>query len=1637
MLRRVENTLFGVALMLVLVYFALQLPWVQNWLVAKATAYLSKELHTKVAIKYVGFSFFDNLVLEGVYVEDLKGDTLLYSGRLAASLNSNIFSLMDNGLEINEVSLSKARFNLRRAEGERYNNLRFVLDWLPKSKKDPNKKPKPFNLKAQHIYLRDVRFTLDDAVRGEKMLFSVPYGAIRLDAFDALQKQVEIRSAHFDGLRFAIEMYASKPLPESNKPTAQKVSQAIPVDSSAPRLPTRFFVERFLLSNASFAFDRFTSPEAAYHEEGSPVMDYDHLNVRNIDFQADSVHFDDNLSFRGRLQHFSAHEQCGFVLQHAAANEVLVNDTLTALYGVRIQTPNSFLGDTLSFHYKTYRDYRKFVNKVDMDLRFAAGSKLRLGDIMYFSGPVERNRFFVTNRETVADIGGRIYGSVNRLNGRDLNIRVGREAYIQGDFDGEDMAESRDLLRLQFDFKQLRSDFATIQKIIPGFSAPPTFARLGHIGFTGTYQILFGYNHVLDGKLLTDVGEGAINMALDLTQGQEEAVYSGRLEMNQFDMGTWTGNRQFGKAAFRVNIDEGRGLTLSSLDARVKGTLDTLRFRNYTYRGIGLDGTFAKKIFDGKIKAKDPNVDFDFDGKLDLRDTFPVMDFNADIRRLDLGRLNLVNEDWVLSGKVPQFTLNAHNWSDLTGKAVLTDLQLLQDLEIYHNIDTIEISSSYRPDGTRSLSIYSDIADGFLEGNYDLARSLGRLLGSFSYYYPQFARQLGLKTVDSLQSDDDYSLRLYLKNSKQLTKLFDEHLDTIRGASLKVRVDGAAGILQTLVELPSLRYKEFQLHDLSVNWYGMRNKSDFTFRLPKTHLSYRDSLAPIVLGGSLSDGLLSFYLESKDDKAIVKNVNLNADLSLVDSLWQIKFNASKIAFFNQPWYLDEDNYIRFGKGYFATQNFYLGNDFNQRIVLDSLNGGRGLSLSLSNFDLNLVNRFLTKLNLGVRGNLYDFDVKIADVFERKGISAFLNSDTVFIKSLRTGVETPYGSLVGNLEWPSLDAPMDAKVFLNGTGEQRLRLSWAGLFNSDSLWEHPEFGPLRTNKMAGRLEATAYPLSMVELFVPGISKTKGLFDADLSLKGDVKAPEWDGYLTVRKGQTQLDYLKTTYNIERQKIRFTHQQIWADKDTISDALGNKAVVFNGIWHDRFRNWRIDCDMRSLNDGFWVLNTTKTDNPLYYGSAYGRFDAKFRGTFSQTDILIKATTGRNSVLFIPFEDAADVQEVRFIKFKEKEPVDAPKNAPKNKSFRLEELSGLNFEMDLTITEAAEVQMILDEQAGDIIKGRGTGDLNFIINREGDFKMSGKYVIKSGEYLFTLLNWINKPFTVASGGSITWYGDPYGAQINLDATYEKNASLYNLLMDELQVLENTQSPLVQEARKGTRCLVKMHLKDDLMKPNISFDLEFPDANTQINSLLESKMRFLHQDPNELNRQVFGLIVVGSFLPANSNAFIQGSDYLNTAINTVTQMLSNQLSNYFSGLIAEWSGNAVSSIDLDIAYNQYQNAVTPGQSGNALGQELQVRITSGFANDRIKVRLGSQFGFGQTPGAAAQNGFLGEDVVFEFKLTPSGQWNLKVYQRTEPDFGGSDQLRRRVGFGLSFKKDYDSFTEMVRGIGSWFRVKL
>jgi hypothetical protein len=131
--------------------------------------------------------------------------------------------------------------------------------------------------------------------------------------------------------------------------------------------------------------------------------------------------------------------------------------------------------------------------------------------------------------------------------------------------------------------------------------------------------------------------------------------------------------------------------------------------------------------------------------------------------------------------------------------------------------------------------------------------------------------------------------------------------------------------------------------------------------------------------------------------------------------------------------------------------------------------------------------------------------------------------------------------------------------------------------------------------------------------------------------------------------------------------------------------------------------------------------------------------------------------------------------------------------------------------------MQLVIDPTVGDIIKGRGTGQLTMhIVPKANIFEMRGDVQITDGTYLFTLQNILNKLFTVVPGSSIHWDGDPMGATLNINAVYNTKASLRPLLGTSVQGIDTSRAVPVE-------CYIK--LTDALMSPTVNFDVKVPNV--------------------------------------------------------------------------------------------------------------------------------------------------------------------------------------------------------------------
>ncbi len=506
------------------------------------------------------------------------------------------------------------------------------------------------------------------------------------------------------------------------------------------------------------------------------------------------------------------------------------------------------------------------------------------------------------------------------------------------------------------------------------------------------------------------------------------------------------------------------------------------------------------------------------------------------------------------------------------------------------------------------------------------------------------------------------------------------------------------------------------------------------------------------------------------------------------------------------------------------------------------------------------------------------------------------------------------------------------------------------------------------------------------------------------------PDISGVLNVNAKKIRVNYLNTVYNFSHEIIIKNNSFDFNDL-VIYDINHNKAVVDGKVYHDNFKNFQLDFDIRTYK--FMCLNTTEANNNLYYGKGYVSGIVNISGYMD--NILIDAKVKTESVVsndrvdkinlltktemtkfYIPLSGSGELSENNFITFVKKDSSIHVKDAYKV------QLGGLKLNFDLEVTPDAEVQLIFDQKVGDIIKTRGRGNIKLNIDTKGEFKMYGDYVLESGDYLFTLKNTIYKKFDIERGSTIKWTGSPYKADLHLSTVYKAHALLNPFFSD---VISNTSQI---NLKKRYPVDLKLLMTGDLMSPDINFNIGIPtvDASTR------QKVLSYIDNETELNRQVFSLLFLNSFVtPSQLNN--SGDKLTNTAERgsvaagaTTSDLLSSQLNNMLS--------NVSQSFDVGINYR-------PGDVISK--EEYAVALSTQLFNDKLSI----DGNVGVNNNNQNANNIVG-DVNIDYKLTDDGKVRLKAFNKTNDvtsqvlSAGPYTQ-----GVGAFYREEFDTIGELYR----------
>lgn len=1306
-------------------------------------------------------------------------------------------------------------------------------------------------------------------------------------------------------------------------------------------------------------------------------INYENLHVFNLNGVFKDLNFKGD-TILANINDLSADEQCGFKLNNLTTS-VQISSSEIKCDSLYLKTPHSLVKGNLSFKSKHWDDYQYFVSKIYLNASLKDSTSLNFRDVAFFAEDL--NGF-----KEVVKIKGSVNGFVNDFKASNIKLSYRNHTQFVGNVSIKGLPNIDSAL-IKMNAKQLAISKSDLQKFpLPPFnhptylSLPSELDKLGVISYVGNFN---GYvnDFKTQGTFKTDVG--FLKTDLQLKTKNKITQYVGAVSTTNFNLAKlFSDEKLVGPVSLSAKI-KGQGLTVKDINTTLDGLIQSVSYNNYVYSNVKLDGLFRDKIFTGNIASRDTNANFDFNGTVDFTDKMPKMDFISTINNFDLEKTHFSTTQ--LNGKLSSqilINLNGNSIDNLTGQINFDDTKYVADGKL-----TKLSSFNLNLDQTgsfKNINLVSNIANAQLQGKYKLSSLYDAFRQYLNEYFPTFAK----KNTNYI-FNDKADLSVKIKNFKIVKELFLKDLMISPNTLIEGSFDAGINYLFLKTNSDLVQYAGIKFKNNAISVNSLSNGVSFNYKAKAINLT--DSL-------SFKNTDFNFLANDK-----VTNFNFNWDNYATPN------NAGELlgkAFFNSNqaeivldeinyviedsiWKIVKSNSIIIDTSYAVTVNPITFYNHNQLITFDgrlSKNENEKLNIYIQNFKLAQLNPFLKEAKLTLDGSLTG-NTNVFGVFGKTVISSENTFDGLKLNK----------KLIGTGLIKSEYNPQKDYVTLNGYS------AFAKDFDGNLLKNIEFDGIYYPTKKEDNLDisfkAEPFDLTLLQPYLKDILTFKvGFLKGKGKITGTIDNPQINAKLNFFKCIMVVDFLNVQYSVNG-TVDIMPKQINFDNIEIRDKTGNTGIVYGNIFHNNFKDMRIDFDI-NINK-LMVLNTTAANNSSYYGTAFASGNAGIYGFLDDIKMELNMKTNGGTYFYIPLDGPSEVGGNDFVKFVTKDTVKAIVKNTK---------SHFSLDFNLEATKDAEVQLIFDEKSGDVIKARGDGNLNMKINSKGKFDMFGDYILSTGDYLFTLEDFVTKKFEIQKGSSIKWNGNVYKANIDIVANYKQRASVKPLFPNDSLNNYNKRFPV--------DC--KLYMKDKLTSPDITFGIELPTIDETTRSAIKSMLN----DENELNRQVFSLLLLRSFVTPLSVSGGGGISAGGAAAATGSEMLSNKMSSWLNGITKDIDigvnyrpGSALSSDELDLALSK-----------QLFNNRLTIDGNFGVANNNTSTT--------STTKSNNSSNLIG-DVSVEYKLSESGKYRVKGFNRsndnTEVATSGGPFTQ---GVGIFYREEYETLSELYRRFTSKFKKK-
>jgi hypothetical protein len=1545
----------SILLLIIMLWFALKIPAVQNFVAQKVVTRLSQELKTKVTVKRVNFSLFNFMNIEGLYIEDLQKDTLLYAGVAQVKI-TDWFFLKDKA-QLSYIALSDVKAKTYRKDSVW--NYQFIADLFKSNPNSTNKK-KGIELDLKYILLNNLHLNQKDEWLGQNQEITLKKLELNANDINFNKQNIDIAS-----LIIKDPIYSNSAYARLKKPNPIVTADTTGVTKHWKLFGWNIAIGSIDIENGTVQNDKATNrPQYEYFDGQHLLFSKINMKAKNVKWNTDTVTFTTDIT---------AVERSGLEIKKftsaikAYPNTIVFNKLL-------LETPNSTIQNAIAFSFDDFNtDISDFINKININANLV-NTNISNKDLILFAPKLkELNKDYF--------IEGKIRGTVANFKSQNLLIKTGN-TIVKGNLNITGLPNIKETF-IDFSKGNIQTNYDDITSLVPSLKKVKgvSLNKLGQINYDGSFTGFIN-DFVTYGTLKTNLGTVITDLNMKLPEGGIPN-YSGKVATTSFELGRLLNNSKIGTIGFNGKM-KGEGFTLNTIKTDIDGTLSKLDYGTYTYQDISVNGRVENKRFKGIIDAKDANLIAKLDGTVDFNGNSPLFDIKANIDRAHFKKLQFTKEDFSLTGKVG-LNFKGSNIDDFDGTIKLDGATLSKDGKALP-FDYITLQSLKTPQG-RHLLFNSTEFEGYVKGNF----SYKNIVNAFSLFLYQYYPSVFAKPK-SFDQNQNFEFEITTKNVDEYTKLIRKDLLGFNDAHIKGRINSITKDAAFDAEIPYFGLQDYKFNNLVLN--GIGSTDSLTVKGNVGKLIYKDSLEfdNTVLNINTINNQSTFSLQSSSDNGTLNELDVNGNILVYNDGVQVNFEPSSFTVNGQKWLLEKNGEVILRKNVIYAENMKFVNGDQEIVIRNELgkdDESQSLVADVKNVEIGDFTQLFIKTNK-FSGKL-NGQISVKDPTGKPTISTDETSITNFVKD---------GEPIGKLDINAGYNIATKKVTYTVNSKENKNYK----FNVDGSYDPSDTtGTTIRNKI--NLQGTN--VKVIANYLSGVFK-----DIDGTVKGDVEI-----FGSAKKqfilGNVEIDdtlsmtvkYTNVPYKVPKGSIVFNARDIDFSGLKIQDSLQNKGLVKRGkIEHDGFFK-EMDFDIVVESEKMLLLNTNRNLNPTFYGYAIGDAKMKLKGRLENLKMDITANNPADAKLvLVTGAQGRTLGKADFIDFKT-----YGREMGSNKKIAT---GNIDITMRITATPKIQMQVILDELAGDNIVARGDGNIVLGIATGGDISLNGSYTVQEGSYSFNLRTWIPKPFKIEKGSTISWSGDPYKADIGINAIYKTQSKVS---LSDLFTNINSSAP------KTSFLEVTAKLEGNLLKPDIKFGIRYPSTETK-DPQIENLLELIRKDESELNKQVAFLVLFDKLLPYRNNNNNAGFNPTDAAINTISGLLTSEITKEINKLFREQfkTENIEANFDLK-TYSP--NGLLSTQTGNfAERLSSNFGLTFNLFDKRLLLVVNGNFDVGLLKESTLK---LLPNFQIEYKIRPDGGIVATIFHRQnlDPLQADADKNRRlSSGLGIAWRRESDNF---------------